>query len=596
MNIAFGLLLQDRKTNAISYFWCREHVGHVEGNESYTRSEIAYTWTIRHQNDMEQAVHGLKDMPFLFIVNNEFHHSNIRVLRLRNMKVTLHFANGPYSLDTADEGKIPTFLKNSKKIITLLKERNEQTSVSTDDTTSQQHKCFFKCLARRYQLQFTTPKSFDKLTNDYYERYKRRFNISDQDFCGVTLDQLPYLEFLLKIKIKVFTGVFSNNTSDLEQLHLLYYTSHNCDFGPQSFILNIFLWENHICLITNLGNLTKNCICSTCSKPFTRANSLRRHQNRQCSKIFLHSFKKGCLQQHVLLMEQIRNTFDTPDEILPQQMKFTKYFMTFDFESMLEKQHVTNDTEQQQQNHPLSNEPQRGIELDEEETMIFDDDSSLISEADFNQRYAFENYITVNTPISYAIADNFADDRYHALDEQLRQKQGKDDDDVHVDDGIEDSSSEDTYDTDDSFIDGDDDDDDDDDKGNKENTSTTNATEINPSICDSSAEPGGGGGGGGGGGVIFRTHSDVRELVKLFWEDVKAKCRERMALMYEDYEHVIQHIMQWFLERGIQINFSCNENETAFVQISRDSHEVTTKQQQQQQQQEHHKDDTPIYI
>ena len=103
-------------------------------------------------------------------------------------------------------------------------------------------------------------KSLERDTQHYFERYAE----DDNDFDGVTLEELPDLEKLFELNIHVFRLVEceDKDTEKTEIVAQLIQRSHRT-YG-NSMYLN--LYGSHFSYIKNLNTYSKSYCCSKCDK------------------------------------------------------------------------------------------------------------------------------------------------------------------------------------------------------------------------------------------------------------------------------------------------------------------------------------------
>lgn len=167
----------------------------------------------------------------------------------------------------------------------------------------------------------------------------------DQEFHGVTLDDLPDLEKLFEINIFVYSLEQSDcedNEEDVRKTEIsaqLRIRSHR----QYSNTLYLNIYKNHFSYICDLQKYSKSFCCSRCGKYWKHAGMLRRHE-RTCEAKVRHTFPGG-------VYSTPQTVFDLLEDEgidIPRRFKFFPYRATFDFECMINHDDHPNDTEKLQ--------------------------------------------------------------------------------------------------------------------------------------------------------------------------------------------------------------------------------------------------------
>ena len=119
-----------------------------------------------------------------------------------------------------------------------------------------------------------------------------------------------------------------------------------------------------------------------------KLSNIKRHILNRCGKI-RYQYRRGVVDSHENMWEEGKRVFSIPDDIMMDNRLYTSIYVTCDFESMLVKEDVS-DAEYFSQTRVW------GIE----------DDGTECTEQEYMERHRADQYITVNTPLSYAIACN----------------------------------------------------------------------------------------------------------------------------------------------------------------------------------------------
>ena len=300
--------------------------------------------------------------------------------------------------------------------------------------------CFFAQVARWRLLCDTGVASDDDIrdkTDEYYELYKRTYNIpSDELFEGVHVSILHFLEDIFKLKINVYE-IHSLKQAPMQQQQSTiadkYYPVIQPLFistsSPHVYTaktLHLLLFDNHYYTISDIHKLMNlHYRCISCGTQFTghTRSSIKRHILNRCGKI-RYQYRRGVVDAHENMWEEAKRVFSIPDDIMMDSdtRRYTSIYATFDFESMLVKEDVS-DAEYFSQTRVL------GI----------DDDGTECTKQDYMERHRDEQYITVNTPLSYAIACNIHSNDDMEFTDRLQQQHHDDDEIVSVAYGVNDN-------------------------------------------------------------------------------------------------------------------------------------------------------------
>ena len=201
-----------------------------------------------------------------------------------------------------------------------------------------------------------------ELGEHYYYTYKHFYRISnDTNFKGVSLRLLPYLEYLFRTRINVFTveSLEENPTPPQQQqqrkarsLQEKYTPVLKCVYSCDKTIdvyktpyktLSLLLHNNRFYTIMDKTRLLcKQYKCFGCGKMFGKSSfwRVRRHVQNHCNKV-KKSYKRGMVLKHENMIKEACDAFSIPYTILnpvdDADVLFTSKYITFDFESLLKK-------------------------------------------------------------------------------------------------------------------------------------------------------------------------------------------------------------------------------------------------------------------
>ena len=166
---------------------------------------------------------------------------------------------------------IPSHLKSSKAVLTL--ERDTNGELYTENL------CLFRAIAMALGNKSTIQAS----TKAYFIKFLMGKSLSAENFKGVLLKDIPFIEAMLKISISVYTLKQSDSEGYVATL-----VSRSMITYPNK--VNLHLEGSHFCLIQNLKFYTKSYKCTHCNKLLKTASDLRVHSSRCSSETTKHYF------------------------------------------------------------------------------------------------------------------------------------------------------------------------------------------------------------------------------------------------------------------------------------------------------------------
>ena len=170
-----------------------------------------------------------------------------------------------------------------------------------------------------------SPHNLKRDTQHFYEQYSE-----DDDFDGVTLEELPELEKLFELNIYVYRLVecYDEDEDTTEIMAQLIQRSHRA--YANSMYLN--LYGSHFSNIKNLSMYSKSC-CSKCDKMWKTARALNRHE-RTCEATVRHIFPGGAYK----VPQTIFDLLADEGIDIPEDLKYFPYRATFDFECYFKRE------------------------------------------------------------------------------------------------------------------------------------------------------------------------------------------------------------------------------------------------------------------
>ena len=421
MNIAFGFILYKMETDKFEQFFVVDHLAR-DPTDKVVINQIPNVWTIRNDDHLMEE-------------DDEYDTDN--------EETAVH--NNPYILDEVDEDEneededecdnddnTPGGGGRTKEervrsyVKSLCRGTRNATIISLKDTMSHGHAgsrsnsallykklCFFAQVAY-WHLKQDNNKPDEKALREkalqFYNTYKYHFNIqSDDMFEGVHVTLVNLLEHIYKTRIKVYEihslkkqprqnrvrakrETFANKYQLVTQP--LYLSSSNGGHVYKRKMLNLLLHDNHYYTISDMNKLTMlHYRCISCGQQVKgrEMSVIKRHIQEQCGKI-RYRYRRGAVEPHRHMWEEAKHMFSIPDDILnteDEDMLYTGYYATYDFEAMLHKENVAN------------------VEYSAtSDVLVYDERGEPCTEQEYLDRHEDEAYIIVNRPLSYAIACN----------------------------------------------------------------------------------------------------------------------------------------------------------------------------------------------
>ena len=177
----------------------------------------------------------------------------------------------------------------------------------------------FRCLAVHRGCY---PHNLERDTQHFYERYAE---VSNHEFEGVSLDQLPELENLFELNIFVYelVEIYDDETEQKSVVAQLIQRSHRRYFN--SMYMN--LYGKHFSYIKDISLYSKSYCRSMCDKLWKSARALNRHE-RTCEAVIKHTFPGGAYR----VPQTLFHLLEDEGIVVPDDLRFYTYRVTFDFE------------------------------------------------------------------------------------------------------------------------------------------------------------------------------------------------------------------------------------------------------------------------
>jgi len=214
---------------------------------------------------------------------------------------------------------LPDYIKNNKAIVSA--------DIDTNGRLYADKLCIFRalCLMRNKH-------SLESSTRDCFRKYVDSKQISEDQFQGVTVDDLPSIERLFTISI----NVYCLEKAACETIAKLHYRSSS-NFKEH---LNLHLYENHFSWIKNIRLYTKSYKCEYCSKLMNSANVIKRH-SLSCSSATKFVYPSGIATTSKTIFEKLNEYGIKTDE----SRKHYPFFAVWDCEAYFDKTELPNKTQ-----------------------------------------------------------------------------------------------------------------------------------------------------------------------------------------------------------------------------------------------------------
>ncbi|KAK3741920.1 hypothetical protein QZH41_001681 [Actinostola sp. cb2023] len=305
--------------------------------------------------------------------------------------------------------ELPAYILNNKAIVALVCDGNS--GVAYQDAL-----CFFRCLA---VFNGCHRKNLKAATDTYFLRYSAQY--PDSRFKGVKLEELTDLEKLFNINIVVYSLEPHHSTQEddddddenseqpIEGDVVAHIVRRSHRHYPETMYLN--LYKDHFSFIKNVSRYSKSYQCSRCSKYWKDVGRLHRHEVKCEAKTRLR-FPGAAYVVPPTIFEKLGDEgIDIPEEL-----RYFKYFATFDFESMLDRENLPENSKKlkwENMHVPLSFSICSNVPgYQEPKCSITNGDShELLKE--------FNNYLLKISEESYRLLLNDFETIFTAIDEQI---------------------------------------------------------------------------------------------------------------------------------------------------------------------------------
>ena len=234
--------------------------------------------------------------------------SKWKVYRITNQVYSVYPTGYPLGI-----GELPEYIRNHRCIIGL--DKDHHCHLYNDQL------CAFRCLAK-FHSQFRMEEAVDI----YFEQWKAftKATLTNDSFTGLELSQIP--DFVLCFQLNINIYDLQPNCAVINR-----YKSR-CHFKDTMY-LN--LYKHHLSFISNFKGYSQKYQCNFCKRIFNRRNDLKRHET-VCINGCRYKFPGGFVKQKQTIFEELKEYGNHVDD----RDLLYKYFIVFDFESILEKTYI----------------------------------------------------------------------------------------------------------------------------------------------------------------------------------------------------------------------------------------------------------------
>ena len=305
INLAFGFILRHNETGEVRYYYPSQH-GFV----------FQEPLLIANHEDLENLLNKLADTDWLEYIRKQKPNSKWRVSLTCSVGIYI------YKLPEMPIGRggffLPSFIVENRGVDGL--ERNKQTGKIYDD-----HLCYFRCLARHKGFDL---KNLEKKTKALKAQYFESLTDNEvKGFEGVTLNDLHRLDALYGIHTYVYALELPTPGCQHPVARLVHRPRKTLTKAESENAMKLNIYRSHFSFIKNMEKFSKCYQCARCAKIFKRCFNLQRHEPT-CDARVKFVYPGGVYTPP----KSIYDKLEEEGIKVPEDMKFSKYFATFDIE------------------------------------------------------------------------------------------------------------------------------------------------------------------------------------------------------------------------------------------------------------------------
>ena len=317
MNASVGCILKHKISERYRYFHASPNegvllrapmtVGSLEMLERFTdtvSSQDLHEHGVRRRPDTEWRLYALTNVAFY-------------LYKLRGVNKVGHRRR---------DDERPSYMLQNKNLLCLL--TDPKTGVAYDDNM-----CFFRCLALAKDCacegKCRCTRANCKTVKKLFRKFCDETGVTINTFPGIYERDLLDLEKMFDVAITVFT-LQSDNKCDI-----IWYSKKT-----DGLKLNLNLYESHFGYIRDVNGFCRSFNCVKCDAFFTRASNVKRHVC-DAGKVTEFRYSTGVFSSPPNVWDVVERETGI---VLPSELRFYPYWMTYDIESVLLKERLPTNT------------------------------------------------------------------------------------------------------------------------------------------------------------------------------------------------------------------------------------------------------------
>ncbi|KAI8519518.1 hypothetical protein Bbelb_027750 [Branchiostoma belcheri] len=276
INLSYGFVLRNNEGELRYYYPC-------ENNHTFLEKPVI----VDSEEDLQRFLDQITNKDILEYCRQQRPDSKWIVHAIPHVefyvsKLSNHPIGAPKNL--------PAYLVHNKAIVTL----QSGTNGPFDDNL-----CFFRCLAAHYGKD---PKQLETATKELLKQYLEAADLTERDFCGVSLEDVADIEKLFQVNVYVYSFQPSDEEDEGNDTPFAELVRRPLTRYKNTMYLN--LYEDHFSYIQDFKKYAKSYGCPTCGRKFKRAYNLRYHQTK-CTGAVKYVYPGGAYNRRQTIFEQL---------------------------------------------------------------------------------------------------------------------------------------------------------------------------------------------------------------------------------------------------------------------------------------------------
>jgi hypothetical protein len=267
LNLSFGFILFNNDTEEMQYH-------HTSANNNRV---LDTPFQIRNREYLAQVREARQNIDI---------HEWARQQRPNSKWIVMDFTNATFYVTKLRDHpigrsvRLPKYVLENPAIVSL--DSSKKTGLPYEDKL-----CLFRCLALHRGCH---PHNLGRDTQHFYEQYD-----DDDDFDGVTLEELPELEKLFELNIYIYRlgNCYDEDNDKTDIVAQLVQRSHR----SYANFMYLNLYGSHFSYFKNLAMYSKSYCCSKCDKMWKTAKALNKHE-KTCEATVRLIFPGGAIKFH----------------------------------------------------------------------------------------------------------------------------------------------------------------------------------------------------------------------------------------------------------------------------------------------------------